>query len=200
MKMTSLVLSTGVFVIAVSAARADAEYARAGWRAELSTRFHAVEGTVTIVDERTLQVDHFTYDGPAPAVYFYLGAEDTNIAFTNGLSVPPQLIRDYNDESLTLTLPAGETLDGYNAVSVWCADVRVNFGSGTFFPPGDFDEDGDTDLADYEVLGDCSAGPNLDPAPGATDMASCLAVFDFDEDGDVDLSDNAVFQDHYTGP
>lgn len=122
--------------LAGSTARAQEPYPRRGWQAELSTLFHNVSGTVTIIDERTLHVSHFTYDGGGPAVYFYLGTQDTPAAFQAGLSVPPLLTgMPFNDEPITLTLPVGETLDGYEAVSVWCADFNVNFGSGTFAPP-----------------------------------------------------------------
>jgi len=90
---------------------------------------------VTIVDARTLQVEHFTYDGTAPLVYFYLGASDSDPDFENGLQLEPLLDRSYNDESLTLTLPGGETLDGYNAISVWCAQFSINFSSASFMAP-----------------------------------------------------------------
>jgi plastocyanin len=120
------------------AARADCRYERAGWSAELATFFHDVSGTVTIIDERTLYVENFTFDGGGPLVYFYLGETDANASYINGLAVEPLLSGTvYSGESLTLTLPPGETMDGYGAISVWCADVNVNFGSGAFTaPPG----------------------------------------------------------------
>ena len=131
--LSSLVIA-GLIVAVVPAALA--EYPRAGWSAELATYFHDVSGTVTIIDDRTLLVEHFTFDGGGPAVYFYLGATDSNVDFENGLQLDPKLDRAYNDESLTLTLPPGETLDGYGAISVWCALVSANFGSGPFVSPG----------------------------------------------------------------
>ena len=112
-----------------------AVYPRAGYQAELSTLFHAVSGTATIVDEDTLLVEHFYYDGPAPAVYFYLGTEDDSAAFAAGIPIGPQLTIDYVDETLVLDLPDPQTFDGYNAISVWCEDVSVNFGSSTFIDP-----------------------------------------------------------------
>ncbi len=108
-----------------------------GWQAELTTIAHDVSGTVTIVDATSVRVDDFTYDGGGPAVYFYLGSDDTRLAFEAGLSIGGQLTGtsfDGSQEPLLIEVPAGETLEGYHAISVWCADFNANFGSGTFLP------------------------------------------------------------------
>ena len=44
---------------------ADGLYERAGWTATIPTGAHSVQAVVTIVDERTLFIEHFTYDGTA---------------------------------------------------------------------------------------------------------------------------------------
>jgi len=66
--------------------------------------------------------------------------------------------------------------------------------------PGDADNDGDADLADFSVLTDCLGGPGTLPAPTRSGMAisDCLRVFDRDTDSDVDLSDLASFLDGCT--
>ncbi len=109
-------------------------YDRAGWDANLSTFFHNVSGRVIIEDADTIRVENFYYDGQGPAVYFYLAEQNTNESFKNGLAIGSLLTRPtaYNNETLTIDLPAGNTLDGYHAISVWCAAVSVNFGSGLF--------------------------------------------------------------------
>ncbi len=110
--------------------------ARAGWSAPLSRLQHAVSGTVSIVDARTLRLDNFNYDGGGPLVYVYLGREDSASAFSTGLPVgAPLERRAYVNETLVLTLPQGQTLDKYTAVSIWCARFGVNFGSGVFAAP-----------------------------------------------------------------
>jgi hypothetical protein len=53
--------------------------------------------------------------------------------------------------------------------------------------PGDVDLDGDIDLADYSVIGDCLSGAAI-PPPGG-----CSAA-DLDNDGDVDIHDFAAFE------
>ena len=61
--------------------------------------------------------------------------------------------------------------------------------------PGDIDNSGDVDLADYAALSDCLAGP---PAPVTHTPPwcadDCLGAFDADEDQDLDLADVAAFQ------
>lgn len=112
-------------------------YARAGWVASLSQLQHGVSGTVTIVDERTLRLSDFNYDGGGPQVYAYLGGDDTSAAFRAGKLVGPRLNRAspaYVNATLDLQLPEGQTMDGFTAVSIWCSDFHVNFGSGAFRP------------------------------------------------------------------
>jgi len=154
----------------------DGGYERAGWIARIGPGLHQVMGRVTIVDDRTLQVEHFTYDGGAPLVYMTLGALDTYQSFFDGLQVPPVLDRPFDDESFTLTLPGDATLDGYRAISVWCAEFHVNFGSALFTCPPDVDGSFFVDFADLlQILG--AWGPCDD----------CLE--DLDGDGDVGFSD-----------
>ena len=107
----------------------------AGSTATLATYYHGVNGTATVLDEQTVKIEHFTYDGGGPAVYFYLGTNASYNAFLNGIPIGNQLTRAYSNETVTVSLPAGQTLEGYNAISVWCAEFKVDFGSGTFSAP-----------------------------------------------------------------
>jgi hypothetical protein len=69
-------------------------------------------------------------------------------------------------------------------------------------PVGDFDNDGDTDLTDFQYFLDCLNGPNVAAAttPAAC-VNACLAAFDADLDGNLDLDDFAEFQRRLTtGP
>jgi hypothetical protein len=118
-----------------SSAGARDLYVRSAYVADISVGAHLIEGQVTIISDTVLYVEHFTYDGGAPAVYFYLGAENTDSAFQNGLQLMPLLDRAYADETLVLELPPGETLDGYQAISVWCVQFSVNFSSAEFVAP-----------------------------------------------------------------
>lgn len=129
-----------------------------GSTADLTTHFHLVSGTVTVVDADTFRVDDFTYDGGGPAVYFYLGTEQTSAAFESGLPIFPLLTGttyDGSQGSLFYDLPGGETFDNYHAISVWCADFKIDFGSGTFVAPplqGDLNTDGYVGLDDLDII------------------------------------------------
>ena len=90
-----------------------------GYTTSLSTIFHDVSGTVTVLDEDTLLVEDFTYDGRGLSVFFYLATSEDTIAM--GLPIGPQLMGtafDGTEEPFTIDLPEGMTVDGYNAVSV----------------------------------------------------------------------------------
>jgi len=78
--------------------------------------------------------------------------------------------------------------------SVRPTDTELKVGLITVLPaPGDFDEDGDVDLDDYETwLVPCYTGPGGQASQG------CEAC-DLDGDADVDLIDFASFQAVFTG-
>ncbi len=61
-------------------------------------------------------------------------------------------------------------------------------------PPGDCEDDGDVDLADYDQFESCLTGP-----AGGPPATECRC-FDVDRNGVVDLSDFAVIQSTYSGP
>lgn len=113
------------------------DYIRAGWTATLSTNAHGVSGKAEIIDAHTVRLTNFNYDGGGPQVYAYLGTADDNDAFADGIAIGGLLTRPdtpYVNETVDLVLPSELTLDGYDAISIWCVDFRVNFGSGTFAP------------------------------------------------------------------
>jgi hypothetical protein len=59
--------------------------------------------------------------------------------------------------------------------------------------PGDYEPDGDVDLADYVQFSVCLTGPDGGPL-----LAGCR-IFDSDCDDDVDLADAADLQSNFTG-
>ena len=183
MRTARLVLLAGLALTSASLpALAAGSYPRTDWVADMPVGAHMAEGFATIIDERTIQVDHFTYDGTAPAVYFYLGASESHFDLAHGIPIGPLLDRAYNDETIVVQLPEGQTIDGYAAISVWCQVFKVNFSSATFVCAADFDGDGTVGLSDLATL---LAGYGA--ASGAE-----LADGDLDGDADVDLSDLAA--------
>lgn len=105
-----------------------------GTSSEFSDLFdHDIGGTLTIIDDRTLEVTNFTYDGGGPSVFFYLGVDGQYRGSAGGVLVGSQLNgRRFDGETLTITLPPNITLDDFNGVSVWCDIFFANFGDARF--------------------------------------------------------------------
>ena len=136
--------------VCVSPANAQLTSPQIGWEAKLSTLSHNVSGTVSVLDPNTLLFNDFTFDGGGLSIFFYLGAEDSQSAFTSGLPIGVELLGsvfDGTQEPFTVDLPSGITMEGWNAISVWCVSVGANFGSGSF--SADFDGNGDVDGRDF---------------------------------------------------
>jgi mono/diheme cytochrome c family protein len=111
-----------------------ATHERVGWIAELSTEFHDVSGIAEIVDDCTVVIHDFTYDGSGIDVRIYggIGGDyDDGYAMTDDLLKPG----GYDGVQLEAVLPQGRTLDELDGVSVWCVEVGVDFGSVVFAPP-----------------------------------------------------------------
>ena len=105
-----------------------------GHSGSFSTLAHNVSGTATIIDNCTIEITNFTYDGGGPKVYFY-GAIDHNYSSDAAFQLGSELQgKIYENESLTITLPNGKTLDDLTGLSVWCADFNADFGSMVFTP------------------------------------------------------------------
>ncbi len=64
--------------------------------------------------------------------------------------------------------------------------------------PGDYDNDGDVDLADYRMFQLCFSPTQLDA--GLLDNVGCLDAFDDDDDLDIDLADLEDFTAVLMGP
>ncbi len=64
--------------------------------------------------------------------------------------------------------------------------------------PGDFDDDGDVDGADWQRFAPCLAGPGITAPPAGCSPAD-FAKADLDGDGDVDVRDATEFQQRFAG-
>ncbi|UPW16937.1 DM13 domain-containing protein [Agarivorans sp. TSD2052] len=108
-----------------------ANHPKVGQVAMLSTLSHGVSGRVEIVDNCTLEVTGFTYDGEGPDVVFY-GAPTSNYelgGFDIGSTINGP---SYVNDSLSLSLSNAGQLDSLGGISVWCKDFSVSFGDGLF--------------------------------------------------------------------
>jgi Electron transfer DM13 len=101
-----------------------------GQTATLSTRSHGVTGTAKIVDDCTIEIANFSYDGGGlPDVFFY-GAKSSNYA--TGFAIGEnQFGKKQANSAIKLTLKDKE-LDNIDGISLWCIRASVSFGDGLF--------------------------------------------------------------------
>lgn len=106
--------------------------AKVGQVATLSTRAHGVSGKVVVVDNCTLEIRNFSYDGGGLSRVFVYGGRAGNYAA--GFPIGNNLRgTSFANQTLTITLSAGD-LDKMDGVSIWCLDANANFGDGFFAP------------------------------------------------------------------
>lgn len=108
------------------------DHALVGQVATLSTRFHGVSGTVTVVDDCHLRFDNFNYDGNGIDIKVYTGSQGN---YRSGTAISANMFNfpiGYENDTFTLTLPTAVTLDDFDGVSIWCVDVATSFGDGIF--------------------------------------------------------------------
>ncbi len=109
-----------------AASTAGATHPLVGRSAEFSTIAHEVSGTMTVLDDRTIEISNFNYDGLGVEVIFYYGTDGD---YRSGGAIGPELTGTrFVNETFTLTLPDNLTLDDFNGLSVWCVPFNANFG------------------------------------------------------------------------
>lgn len=108
-----------------------ATHAKIGQSLQFSNLFHDVSGTATIVDDCTIEITDFTYDGTGIDVRIYAGVGGN---YHNGFAISPDLLapQPYDGATLTVQLPVDRTLDEVDGLSVWCVAVGSSFGDGLF--------------------------------------------------------------------
>ncbi len=100
-----------------------------GQTATLTTRSHGVAGKATIINDCTIKMTNFSFDGGGLDVLFYGGI---NGNYKSGIALGEQLVgKKFNQATYLITLKKGD-LDKLNSLSVWCVDVDVSFGDGSF--------------------------------------------------------------------
>lgn len=114
----------------------ESTHPKIGQVATFSTFAHQVAGTAVIVDDCTIRVDDFVFDGQGIDVRFYSGLGGD---YLNGFSMSEADIRrpeGYDgSEVVYAQLPEGRTLDELDGISVWCVPVSASFGDGLFQAP-----------------------------------------------------------------
>lgn len=110
----------------------DPYHEKVGEIARLFTRYHGVTGTAHIVNNRTVELRNFYYDGQGLDVVVYV-SPNPYPSFSGGISISGDIKgTNYVDATLRLTLPEGFDLGSLSYVSIWCIDIPVSFGDGMF--------------------------------------------------------------------
>ncbi len=104
---------------------------RVGQTGTFTNNLHGISGTARIVDNCTIVIEHFWYDGIGLDVRV---VGDTDFAFKDGVRLTDNLVRlgGYKDATLTIHLPEGVTLDDVRTLSINCIAVDGNFGDAYF--------------------------------------------------------------------
>ncbi len=109
----------------------------------LKTFQHDTKGDVYAIDEKTIVVKKFTYDGTAPDAFFWVG-KSSNKPNLDGTILPhpftgkffeysdknsPKLTGVYDGtKDITLTLPENLNVSDLKWFSVWCREFEVILG------------------------------------------------------------------------
>jgi hypothetical protein len=116
----------------VQVSECTSTHPRVGTSAVFVTLFHGVSGTLHVLDDCTLEINDFTYDRLGPSVFFYAGQnrvyEGSEVFYFPFLLTGIQ----FDNDRLRLRIPEGKSLNDFDSLSVWCFDVRVNFGDAYF--------------------------------------------------------------------
>lgn len=105
---------------------------RVGLTAEfINTFIHNVHGTARIVDNCTIVIEGFIYDGLGLDVRV-VGVVHNDFGHPTVLT--PNIVRagGYQGETLTVKLPEGVTLDDCETISIMCVPITTSFAHAAF--------------------------------------------------------------------
>lgn len=99
----------------------------------IKTLDHDVAGDVYAIDERTIEVRKFVYDGTAPDAFWYGDVGGRATSAGDILLDPPNCGKSKlgpfrSPTTVRVEMPAGKTLNDYGFISVWCRLAAVSFG------------------------------------------------------------------------
>jgi len=125
------VLGVGVGVGAAGGDTYKGEYV-----GKLSTLHHLVTGDVYAVDNITVYIEGFTYDGEAPDAFFFAGNREATPS-SRGFIIPnergrSEVLGPYRNKNLVLRFPITKkgqrSLNDVQWISVWCRQFAIDFG------------------------------------------------------------------------
>ena len=113
--------------------KCEKTHPKIGQELVFQTHFHGVSGKAKIVDNCTIQISGFNYDGNGIDVRFWSG-KGTSPDFDGGYALSEDLLKTggYSNVSYTIQLTEEQSLDDIDGISVWCVAVGISFGDGRF--------------------------------------------------------------------
>jgi hypothetical protein len=106
-----------------------ADSIKIGYTGTFSTLAHNVSGRATVIDNCTLEISMFNFDGAAPNGQFYAGVNG-NFSGSGAFGIGERIDgRSYSNETIVLELPAGQFVDDFDSLSVWCVEFSADFGN-----------------------------------------------------------------------
>lgn len=91
--------------------------------------FHNVSGTAHILNNRTIELRNFYFDGGGIEVYIYLSP---NTSFDPYIAISDDLLGTvFSNDTVILDVPPGTDFSTYSNISVWCT-IGVSFSTGSF--------------------------------------------------------------------
>lgn len=98
-----------------------------GTTTALNSYAHGVEGNIEVVDDCTIRINNFTFDGGGIDVRIF--GSDSGDFTADGFAISNDIFGTaYDNETLEVPLPEGVSLDDINHLSVWCVAAGQNFG------------------------------------------------------------------------
>ena len=92
---------------------------------------HDVAGTAHIVNNNTIELRNFHFDGGGVRIEVWL-SESGNFP-SDYISISDNLLgMVFEDDTLTLDIPTGTDLSKINYISIWCIPFGASFGDGQF--------------------------------------------------------------------
>ena len=93
---------------------------------------HGVKGTVYKVDDKTLKITNFFYDGTGPDAFFYVGTGTKpiqgGVKIEYSTNKEDNILGRFSNDEVILTLPDSVVMSQLKWISVWCRAYKVNFG------------------------------------------------------------------------
>ena len=116
----------------------SATHSKVGWASSLESRHHGTSGTVKVIDDCTIQIENFNYDGKGVDVRFVV-ADNSRFKKVTALTDDLHGKGAYEGVTLTVKLDEGQTLDDVSFVSFWCVAFKTSFADGALAAPSTMD-------------------------------------------------------------